>query len=217
MDKERRLREEKTAIERSRAQIAAEAKAELLAQFRASPAEFFRQAGSSYDEVSKRITAGDRPDVAGEAARRVDAVMSELQALKAEREAERAQAERRSRSSSLAAQVAALATEKFPLLHAAGLHDTVAEDILTRYEQTGELPVTEAVASEVEDRLVGIAKKWLELEAVKKLYAPAVPTPSTPPAPTIPNGSHAQTPPPRATTPAGLVDLADALKQLGAG
>ena len=213
MDREAKIRQAEATL-KQREQAVSEAN-RLASLAKDNPLHFLDHVGVSYDDITKRVLQGERPDP-------TDSIRQEIQQLRNELDTRRQREEASQRQAALdeAKNLVTSFVEQstdFPLTKAAGMQDLVFQRIYDHYSETGETLSEVNAAKEVEEYLSGVVDKLTKIESVQARFENQEPVTEAPPATslaqTLTNAHSASTP---TRTETGMLPESESLKRAAA-
>lgn len=159
LDRNKALRSREQAIKASEAQV--RELQDLKDLLQKNPLEALQRVGVTYDDITRRVGAGERPDPIAPVLSRVEQLEAELKA-RDERDAHQLQqtilAEERNKVRDLVGR-----SDAYPALKAAEANDAVYEYIYSNYQATGDWMDWSLAAQQLNDNLITLAKKLAPL------------------------------------------------------
>ena len=167
MDRESKIREAETSVKQQHLEVDRARK--LMEMAKSNPLQFLNDAGTSYEELTKQVRQGGRPDPTALLRREIEELKNQF-GVRQQRE------EANSRQAALD-EVRSLVTSyvdnssDYPLTKQAGMQNLVFERIQDHYNKTGQALSESSAAKEVEDYLLGVVDKLAQVESVRNRFA----------------------------------------------
>lgn len=182
LEAERRLREREAVVKSQEAKLSRQAELDALKE--RDQLAWMQEQGLSYDELTKQVLAGRKPDPNAKLLTK----MAELEAKLAARDVAEAKAQEDAqqyqRYQDAVGYIAGVVEKsgRHELVHTMEASGMVLQRIQTHFDETGEQLSEEAAADAVEAYLESLADKFLKANKVKAKMAPPAPVMVVPPA-----------------------------------
>lgn len=168
MEKENHIRKEAESLKAQKAEI--EQARELQRLLKEDPLAFFEKSDVSYDDITKKIVEGVRPNPTA----KLEEEIAQLREKVTRRDEEEYEVSKQQAIDEAkdAVKTYVETAQDFPLVKALGAHNVVFQAMFDEFQQTGNMPDEKAVASKVEQYFSNIVDTLSKVESVRQRLMP---------------------------------------------